>query len=503
MPFPEFTFHENTEHDEHPHTAVPLWANVITLSHVCRYWRDLMLDLPRLWTFIRVTGSFSNRLMFNEMITRSGGFPLSILLTYQVPGNDRSIFDLLGLTSVVCDHSERIQELGVLVRVPHAGLILDCISKQTLPCLEKLWLDTDPTPGVVRVWPVTLFDNTIPPLRSLHINDIVIAWLPFEGLTQLELTCRTSPPLHALLHTLRQSPLLEILTLHMVPADDNDDDPPTIDEPTAVLLPCLRRLQLYVGSLYCAAFSVLPHLTFPPSTAVGLKFSGRFGYSLYEDCASLMAIACNVEHATFALDDNRACLVSRDPPLKIEYEVAMFDAEEPAHGTWDPSHARLCEGFLAVPLPALRSLSMSIFVNPRGLLVHSDGRFVPLFQAVPSIERLRVEVRPEEATPVFTALKTVVLKHGQPAVQGNVGQNENESENKKEDVLCPRLQELAVTWQNEPSVDDFWNLERCCHFRASRGRGLAKLETAAFPMIVQKSLEHSVPWVVDAGWSEL
>ncbi|KAI0723911.1 hypothetical protein C8T65DRAFT_734421 [Cerioporus squamosus] len=388
------------------HKAVPLWANVIALSHVCRHWRNLMLTRPHLWSFIRVTGSFSNRIMVNEMIERSVDTPLSILLTNSEqahdPNNLYAVYDLIGVTSVIGDHSKRIQELGVVLRGEHAALVLDSLSKCSLPRLEKLWLES----AQYSPEHVSTFDIMIPSLRVIHVHQIAICWLPLQNLTQLELTCGTSPPLPALLDTLQHSPFLQYLTLRIaLISEEVEDDAVPEDEPTAIL-PCLRRLQLHVDPTFNGAFSVLPHLVFPSSTAVRLSFTGRFASSLYEDCESLEALACSLEHATFTLDDNHAYIVSRTPQLGIYYEVADYESDEPGPDQGIPT-GRLCEGFLAIPLPALTSLSIRIYSDPDSGLVLDHERFYRLFQAVRSIQRLAVDVHPEDSVHVFTALATV------------------------------------------------------------------------------------------------
>ncbi|TFK94765.1 hypothetical protein K466DRAFT_535178 [Polyporus arcularius HHB13444] len=479
------------------HKTVPLCANVIVLSHVCRHWRNLMLTRPHLWTFIRVTGSFPNRIMVNEMIERSGDFPLSILLTDSEQSND-ALYDLLGVISVISDHSERIRELGIILR-RHARLVLDSLSECRLPRLEKLWIETqlEPEDCYAASPAISIFDTVITPLRVIHVSQMVFNRLPFHDLTQLELICGVSPPLYELLDTIRHSPLLQTLTLSIVlskdedgdedededDADDEDeDDTVPHNEPTAVLS-CLSRLQLQVDPVFSDAFSVLPHIAFPSSTAVYFSFSGRrFASSLSTGCESLEALARSVEHVSFALDDNHAYLVSRSPQLSIDYEVADVEFDEPGQAQGEFA-ARLCEGFLAVPLPVLTSLSIRIFADPDSGLVLNHERFVRLFEAVPSIQRLAVDVHPDDSAYVFTALATIA-----------------KDERENEVVICPELKEFVVTWQAEPSADDFWNLERCCHSRASGGCGVARLETVAFPLLIRATLEQSVPCIVEVGY---
>ena len=559
---------------------VPLWANVIALSHVCSHWRSLMLTRPRLWTFIRVTGSFSNRIMVNEMLERAGTFPLSVLFVHPMHtrgkiGHDASaVYDVLGIASVIGDHSTRIRELGVvLTSSEQVALVLDTLGKCPVPRLEKLWLDNAmPNTGsgfaTVRA---SLLDNAMPPLRILHAHSISIPWLPYERLVRLELSCGPAPPLAALLHTLRHSPDLEILALRIPTAkadlarsataesqsgsalDDLHDEPPAV-------LQRLRRLTLAVEPAHDAAFSVLPYIVFPFATAVALRFAGRVEAPIYEDCGALEDLAGAVRRATFVLhspvfaslstarslpwttpaqkcgeqarggqeEQEEEAEEERAPALRVEWEVSEDERWGSRRGFRRLSPvARLCEGFKAVPLPALTHLS--VIIAPYGGGGDRDrererdrdrdgdgdggdgswserpsqvGRFRRLWESVPRLESLELRVHPELATQVFAALAARAREEPQPPSQeedgerGRFGWDEEEDEGEAEgaegEIVCPELKRLRVTWWERPSVDDLWCVERCCFARANADARLEHLETVEFPEVVTVSLRYHV-----------
>ncbi len=442
-----------------------------------------MLTRPHLWTFIRVTGSFTNRLMVNEMIERSGLFPLSVLFT-ETAGNrlkdeyGGATFDVLGIASLVSDYSERIQELGVVLRGHQASLVLDTLSKSRIPVLEKLWIHDGSTERHDSSAWVRVFDAMIPPLRVLHAHRLAFSWLPFEGLERLDLMYGPSPPLSALLHTIRHSPLLRALSLCTRSADQRGDN--RIEDEPRALLPCLRQLQLQVEPVYDAALSVLPYISFPVTTDVQFTFWGRFQSSIYESCDSVEELAANVEHVDFTLfAPNIAWISSDTPSITVKYAVAQRNTDmhdPPEHHDLKQPIARLCEGFLAVPFPALTSLSIATELADVQL---ETDRFLLLFGAVPTLVRLRIDIPREHASPLFAALGSLV--------EDSAG-NQN--------ILCPGLKEIAVSWADEPGVDDLWSIERCCHFRASVGARIARLETIAFPQIVLHSLQYSVETIV-------
>ncbi len=527
---------------------VPLWANVIALSHVCSHWRSLMLTRPRLWTFIRVTGSFSNRIMVNEMLERAGSFPLSVLFVHPTHsrgkvGHDAgAVYDVLGIASVVCDHSARIRELGIVLNSSEqVALVLDTLGKCPVPHLEKLWLDNAmPNTGSgFATARASLLDNAMPPLRVLHAHSISIPWLPYESLVRLELSCGPAPPLAALLYTLRHSPELEVLTLRIptakadLPSSDSAPLDELHDEPPAVL-PHLRRLRLAVEARHDAAFSVLPHIVFPLATAVALRFAGRVEAPVYEDCAALEELAGAVRRATFVLHSPVFASLSaspaaddgeeRAPALRVEWEVSEDErwAQRRRYRRVSPV-ARLCEGFKAVPLPALVHLSVLIIPfgggedrdqdrdrdregdSGRGSWAaarNQQERFRRLWESVPRLESLEVRVHPELATHFFAALAGKVREepplHDEEGAGDSFGWDEDEETGEGEDedeegvIVCPELKRLSVTWWEQPSVDDLWCVERCCFARASAHARLEHLETVEFPEVVMVSLRHHV-----------
>lgn len=510
-----------------------------------------MLTRPRLWTFIRVTGSFSNRIMVNEMLERAGSFPLSVLFVHPVHcrrkvGHDASaVYDVLGIASVIGDHSTRIRELGVVLNSSEqVALVLDTLGKCPVPRLEKLWLDNAmPNTGsgfaTVRA---SILDNTMPPLRVLHAHSISIPWLPYERLVRLELSNGPAPPLAALLHTLRHSPELEILALRIPTAkadlartSESQSGPSSAfdelhAEPRAVL-PRLRRLALAVEPAHDAAFSVLPHIAFPATAAVALGFAGRVEAPVYEDCGALEDIAAAVRRATFVLHNAVFASISSAPfsaededapALRVEWEVSEDErwAQRRRYRRVSPV-ARLCEGFKAVPLPALTHLA--VVIAPSGADKDRDreedgdgdggegwswaearsqsqqARFRRLWESVPALESLELKVHPEVATRVFAAL--AARTRAEPLVPevespGNGFGRDEDAEPDVEGlggkIVCPELKRLRVTWWEQPSVDDLWCVERCCFARANADARMEQLETVEFPEVVLVSLRYYV-----------
>ncbi|GBE90011.1 hypothetical protein SCP_1800330 [Sparassis crispa] len=148
----------------------PTWE-LITLTHVCRHWRSLLLNLPLLWTHIDIGNPLAYRDLVSTFLQRSGAAPLKVYikkpsLYYSLPGESESIETLLDALS------PRIQELHV--HRDALGL------ERPFPALEILTLES------AGRLPAILFDGAAPQLRALTM--IYIVSLPtnhFPSLTRL------------------------------------------------------------------------------------------------------------------------------------------------------------------------------------------------------------------------------------------------------------------------------------------------------------------------------
>ena len=75
------------------------------------------LARPTLWTAIRVTGTFTNRTLVNEMLARAGEHaPLSVVSTrHRAAPTAAAAFDFLAAASDLAQHhAHRVRELGAL-----------------------------------------------------------------------------------------------------------------------------------------------------------------------------------------------------------------------------------------------------------------------------------------------------------------------------------------------------------------------------------------------------
>ncbi|KAI0647381.1 hypothetical protein C8Q79DRAFT_908395 [Trametes meyenii] len=455
---------------------VPLWVVPVVVSQVCSRWRALTFSVPPLWSFIRITGTFPNRMMMANFFERSQNAPLSILFTqpaafHNLPYSGNYNFDLLAMATEVAELSGRIRELGIVLPAIGIRLILGALINYAMPNLHKLWLYS---PDVANRSPIPITNVNPLSVRVLHARHTPIQWLPFEGLVHLEISAGPAPTLPALLFTLKSSPLLETLSLR-IPMRHIGEEAPN-DKPPIELLR-LQDLRLGIDKQDDAAFAILPYISFPSTTAVQFHFAGQLSSCLYERNDSLRDIATTTQRAYLTADTSRdvVTIESDDPALFIEYNGTVFVTALP----WPPivyqHHARLCEGFLAAPLPALTYLSVCIELwdNPSV----SSMQFNILFDSVASIVELSTYIHVGYVEYIATALSK------------RMGGNDTEAGS----LRCPNLRRWSLKWSGqEPSVDDYWRIERCCAARAEAGVPIEYLETTAFPPIVLGTLERSV-----------
>ncbi|KAI0647382.1 hypothetical protein C8Q79DRAFT_623820 [Trametes meyenii] len=473
----DVAFDTPLRHERTDGPGLPLWAMPIVLSHVCTRWRTVALTSPRLWTFIRITGTFANRVMMNEFLERAGtSLPLSILFTpsraatrLATPDADAadlgpSSWDLLGSASVATDHALRIAALAVDLREPDARLLLAHLQAHPLPRLHTLRVDTYPdgSPGASTVSFVGAGVGAYPrSLRMLHVSRAPLAWLPFRELVSLDLAYVRVPALSLLLATLRKSPRLEVLVLR-APVESVDHWVAELEPPAE--LSRLRVLALASDSPdEKGALAVLRYTSFPPATRVHLHLSEGPQTCLHEGCASLHRIAAAVTHAELVRDrirgraTLRSSLSQPGPALTVDYPGGFFDEPQWSAGSG------LCQALLAVPLPALTHFTLAL----------EDWEDQP-----PSVTHLEMLFG---ALPGLVELCTRIHRHYVLALASALGRRQDPTAPPRT-IVCTRLRKWTLRWcGGHPSVDDFRQVERCCASRAEAGVMLALLETTVQP----------------------
>jgi len=183
---------------------------VIPLTHVCRYWRTLLLSYPRMWSTLCMKPG--NPSVISEWLVRSENVPLTVIAefidTYHHPPcryedsatatlPDPSELDVCPRHEAVLSlnqllpHRSRIYDLNILVHfsAPHWGydnrdgeptLLNHHFFRETLPDLERLNFRAAHFEGTSYMIPTPdhLFAGQLPRLRELKYLGV------FGGLTE-------------------------------------------------------------------------------------------------------------------------------------------------------------------------------------------------------------------------------------------------------------------------------------------------------------------------------
>ncbi|OBZ65224.1 hypothetical protein A0H81_14693 [Grifola frondosa] len=256
------------EHDEQGARYNFRW---ISVSHVCRTWREVAIDCPKLWSTIYVAGG-APIIWIKEQLLRSKRIPLTVLADSETSLLDQSIQDRRGeLEGLVMTESPRIFELRLRADVRKLKLL-----RMGAPVLQKLVLvnDTrDDNRDDTGVIPNLLFDGETPSLVHLEIHYYPSSWdhsLLSPNLMHLEISARNEYQfdLRGMLAALERMPLLETLGLVLgrkmsffvviLPA-------------RKVSLSHLRYIRL--GGRPWACGAVLDYLDFPETATIALVLS--------------------------------------------------------------------------------------------------------------------------------------------------------------------------------------------------------------------------------------
>lgn len=241
-------------------------TDLISVTHVCRHWRDIALHAPILWTRIALKHPEGVR----TFLDRSKALPLRVSLSTEK----------LPIVATVRSLTAEIHRTRVLrVSIP-PSLALDVVTQKLLqatPKLEELFLERlqlppgarRPTVALPEVTPME-FDGA-PLLSSLILRGMRLPYLP-KGPCALTNICLEGalPTLFVLLDLLERSPSLENLRIHGPFNEDLNEDP------RLVPLAHLKTLDIY--SFPAAGIAaLLPSLELPAQTNVTLNATLDFG----------------------------------------------------------------------------------------------------------------------------------------------------------------------------------------------------------------------------------
>ncbi|TFY71000.1 hypothetical protein EVG20_g1987 [Dentipellis fragilis] len=243
---------------------------LITITQVCRYWRQTALNYPCLWTYIPSGISMAWRAAFLE---RSRELPIVVKINAALED------DADPLTHMPV---HRLRDLTIK-GVDSGVLVEDLAHDRPAPLLEYLdlsvvgsMIDREP-----QVWPrMPLFSNHVPRLQFFALTSTYLsldwAWLAsLQTLTHLIITNHlcTAPTMVQLLDALACLPNLHALALRSaLPLAENPSD--TDAQGRHVTFPHLELLDLHGSPQQYSAF--LPHISLNSSTTLRMDYNMQY-----------------------------------------------------------------------------------------------------------------------------------------------------------------------------------------------------------------------------------
>jgi len=231
-------------------------GDLVTLTHVCRGWRELFIANSSLWTRLDCQNADKTRVY----IERSKSSPLKISLC----GGETVAYPE-GAFLLVVPHVGRFKSLNIEGGVdplrnltPHLSCPIPLLSKLTIN------LDCDPVP----VLNSTVFNGDLSSLCSLSLTGVIthLPWKNMSKLTTFELSFIPEGKISItqLLDFFEDAHHLRDITLHRsIPISCN------APSGRVVSLPCLKNLTIFTESVHS---TLLNHLSIPAGASLTLDF---------------------------------------------------------------------------------------------------------------------------------------------------------------------------------------------------------------------------------------
>ena len=242
----------------------PMNKPLITMTHVCRSWRNLLLSTPSLWTQIDFSTSKSKQA--EGFLGRSGGQFLDIFHFF---GSEDTTEPFLSTTLRNLYRLRRL-EIGSLIHRLERVLV-----RLTGPAPELKHLEIMNDPNVTEMdvkLPSTIFEGQLPKLTSLSLHYLRtdLRAFNFPSLTRFSFTTGTTISIRNLTSFFERCPLLEFIQICL----SYQPNPPTPPPRKRVRLVVLKELRF---DQTASASGLLDHLILPKCTEMMLKgeFTGK------------------------------------------------------------------------------------------------------------------------------------------------------------------------------------------------------------------------------------
>ncbi|GBE84242.1 hypothetical protein SCP_0602200 [Sparassis crispa] len=346
---------------------LPYYVNVgpcVQLTHVCRYWRHLTLNLPTLWA--NVVDSERSDVPISVVLQRSQAVPLNISLLGRPSPGMLSFLSYGGTERVrsVWWEGDSSRECPIYLNFP-------------APKLESVSLMGEVTEQDRHVRVSSIFKGHTPRIQQLFLASM--SWLPsnnMPSLTHLNLSGYACPGLSSkILSLLERTPNLVDLGL------SNIRDSSILPESRVISLPRLRRFSYRPGDGATGLGSILPHLALADDTALCMHVAAPEELARPVGLSHLPAVKTVV----------RACVVQ-------DVYVCDFMAVGPASGFDVCIYTADSEDFDAMlklaleELPLVQIKELWVVENPVCCEMTPSGRdsFRSVLHSMPDLENLVV-----------------------------------------------------------------------------------------------------------------
>ncbi|KAF9647935.1 hypothetical protein BDM02DRAFT_3187559 [Thelephora ganbajun] len=235
--------------------------NLITLTHVCHGWREVLIGHSSLWTRLDCADAEKTRVY----IERSKSLPLEIALRRREYSSYlRDVF------LMVMPHISRAKSINIVGDKNILQTFTEYASCP-VPLLRELIINLPYKSS--SALSTTLFNGDFPSLCTLSLTGVIphLPWKNMSKLTTFELCHVMSNKISVtrLLDFFVNAPFLRDIKLDSIP--DSSDAPPG----RVVSLPCVKSLNIFAGST--SSSISLNHLSLPPGALLDLEcdFSGE------------------------------------------------------------------------------------------------------------------------------------------------------------------------------------------------------------------------------------
>ncbi|KAI0308637.1 hypothetical protein OF83DRAFT_202978, partial [Amylostereum chailletii] len=261
-------------------------AWVVSLTHVCRHWRNVALGSPTLWNRVDVSTGLE---WWTEMVSRSGTVPTTLDASdyascdsYRFrsgPPRDKSgcVLKRLHKARVFPTHIHRTMDLHISGCVANVKATVATLATTPAPALQALTLRPSPRPGSGGFFPKpkgkytmiseTLFSGVAPSLRRISFENCYLPWTSplLKNLTYLKMNstnhdrgAHTGSFVDLLDALQTMSGLETLILLQILPRDHRDCTP--ADRPVCNL-PALEKI--HVADIAGACVALLSHINIP------------------------------------------------------------------------------------------------------------------------------------------------------------------------------------------------------------------------------------------------